>query len=419
MEAVCVCAATTNFRGAESRVEMRYRMAKTGSNIYKRKDGRYEGRIFVGKNCCRKSQYIYVYARTLKEVRQKMEEAREQKQPDEETPEEAGILMKRAAEEWLKTMKKRWKPTTSGMYQSIIGHYIIPILGNYMVTEIEKEILEEFVETIERYSKKGSLSGRYKRYICSIVCQILDYAVSTYQLDRKGLSMPEFRIGKKIAQLPPEQDLETLKQYLLSHLSEDTCLGIFVAMNTGIRIGELCALQWGDFDLEKGNLIIRRNLQRIRTDEEPDDGKHKGRTQVCIQMPKTTSSIRIIPLADDLTDILRACRKSPEKYLISGRKRAWSEVRTLQYRFSAILKKCQIRPFHFHLLRHAFASRCVELGCDIKGLSEILGHSSVQITMNIYVHSSMKQKKDMMNLVCRLPEQVEVRMVTGRFDQSS
>lgn len=83
-----------------------------------------------------------------------MEEAREQKQPDEETPEEAGILMKRAAEEWLKTMKKRWKPTTSGMYQSIIGHYIIPILGNYMVTEIEKEILEEFVETIERYSKK-------------------------------------------------------------------------------------------------------------------------------------------------------------------------------------------------------------------------------------------------------------------------
>lgn len=94
-------------------------------------------------------------------------------------------------------------------------------------------------------------------------------------------------------------------------------------------------------------------------------------------------------------------------------------MRTLQYRFSAILKKCQIRPFHFHLLRHAFASRCVELGCDIKGLSEILGHSSVQITMNIYVHSSMKQKKDMMNLVCRLPEQVEVRMVTGRFDQSS
>ena len=173
-------------------------------------------------------------------------------------------------------------------------------------------------------------------------------------------------------------------------------------MSTGIRIGELCALQWGDFDLERGNVIIRKNLQRIRNAELQNRAQKDevSKTQVCIQMPKTASSIRIIPLADGLTDLLRANRKSPEKYLIPGRKREWVDIRTLQYRFSAILKKCRIQPFHFHLLRHAFASRCVELGCNIKSLSEILGHSSVQITMNIYVHSSTKQKKDMMNLVC-------------------
>ena len=371
-------------------------MARTGNNIYKRKDGRYEGRILIGKNGCRKPKYIYVYARTLREVKQKMERVRKEGGAGKKGRKGQDILMQSAAEEWLRVMKKKWKPTTCGMYQSVVSHYIIPILGGYAVREIGKELLEEFAESLDSHSRRECLSNRYKRYICSIVCQILEYAVAAYRLEPRESVLPEFRIKKTAAQLPPEQDLIKLRQYLLSHLEEDTCLGILVAMNTGIRIGELCALKWGDFDLEKGNLIIQRNLQRIRT----DGGQETGRTRICVQMPKTTSSIRSIPLADGLTDILRACRKSPDKYLISGRKTEWSEVRTLQYRFLSILKKCQIRPFHFHLLRHAFASRCVELGCDVKGLSEILGHSSVQITMNIYVHSSAKQKKDMMNLVC-------------------
>lgn len=70
-----------------------------------------------------------------------------------------------------------------------------------------------------------------------------------------------------------------------------------------------------------------------------------SKTQVCIQMPKTASSIRIIPLADGLTDLLRAHRKSPEKYLIPGRKREWVDIRTLQYRFSSILKNAGFSPF--------------------------------------------------------------------------
>lgn len=375
-------------------------MARTGNNIYKRKDGRYEGRILVGRNSRRKPKYIYIYAKTLREVKRKMSEARidrldaEQGEPD--------ISVQTAAEEWVRTTKKKWKPTTLRMYQSIVSRYAIPILGGLSVLKITDETLAEFAESLDEYSDKKCLSDRYKKYICCLVRQIIRNAHNIRHLEQKILLIPEFQIQKKIIQLPPEQDLIRLKQYLLKNPEDDTCLGILVAMSTGIRIGELCALQWGDFDLERGNVIIRKNLQRIRNAELQNRAQKDevSKTQVCIQMPKTASSIRIIPLADGLTDLLRAHRKSPEKYLIPGRKREWVDIRTLQYRFSSILKKCRIQPFHFHLLRHAFASRCVELGCDIKGLSEILGHSSVQITMNIYVHSSTKQKKDMMNLVC-------------------
>lgn len=364
-------------------------MARTGSNIYKRKDGRYEGRILVGKNRCRKPKFIYVYARTLKEVRQKMDAARSVA-PTEKKTEEA-VFMRDAAEGWLEEKKEKWKPNTLSMYQIVVRNYIVPLLGDCRLADIDRETMETFAETLDSRSKSEKLSGRYKKYICSIAGQIMVYAGCVRP------ALPEFRANRKTVQLPLEQDIENLKQYLLAHLSEDTCVGILVAMHTGIRIGELCALRWEDFDLEKGCLTIRRNLQRVRKDAPPVGGT---KTQICIQMPKTLASIRVIPLSDGLIDVLKLCRRPAGSYLISGRKSAWVEVRTLQYRFTSILKKCRISPFRFHMLRHAFASRCVELGCDVKSLSEVLGHSNIQITMNIYVHSSVRQKKNMMNLVC-------------------
>lgn len=375
-------------------------MARTGNNIYKRKDGRYEGRILIGKNSRRKPKYIYVYARTLREVKRKMSETRAQERDtDSRMPE---LSVQTAAKGWLNRMKGKWKPTTLRMYQCITGRYIIPLLGELPALGMKREALEEFAEALDGHSRKKCLSDRYKKYIFGVVCQIVRYAAESCHREQKILPVPEFHVQKKIIQLPPERDLEKLKRYLLEHSDDDTCLGILVAMVTGVRIGELCALQWGDFDLERGSVMIRRNLQRIRN-EETQIGLTEStapKTCVCIQLPKTASSIRVIPLPDVLTELLRIHRRAPEKYLISGRKRDWVDIRTLQYRFSSILKKCRIPHFHFHLLRHAFASRCVELGCDMKSLSEILGHSSVQVTMNIYVHSSQKRKKDMMNLVC-------------------
>lgn len=383
-------------------------MAKAGSNIYRRKDGRYEGRVFMGRSVYQKPQYVYVYARTLREVKLKMKEIKKRMPVDKDV---LNIRMRDGAQEWLQQKQGEWKATTYGTYLRLVERYIIPILGNYKIRDINQKTLDIFSKEIVKQSENGHISEKYKRYICSVVCQIVEYESSIHHLDTRQPDLPDFRVQKKEPQLPAETDLAALETYLLHHLNDDTCLGILFAKCTGVRIGELCALQWKDIDLEKGVVIIRRNLQRVMNHEENEESEEaekteKAKTRVCLQEPKTMNSARVIPLADGLVEILKKYQREPEKYLISGQKKEWAEVRTVQYRFNSILKKCGIAPFRFHLLRHAFASRCVGQGCDIKTLSEVLGHSSVQVTMNIYVHSSMKQKKAMMNLACGIEKEV-------------
>lgn len=157
---------------------------------------------------------------------------------------------------------------------------------------------------------------------------------------------------------------------------------------------EVCALTWADIDLRDGVIHIRRNLQRVKA----DDGQ-KNNTEILLQTPKTGSSHRIIPIPPVLLPLLKKHCQKPDQYLISGRRKPWAEPRTLQYRFAKILKACGLEHFNFHMLRHAFATRCIAEGFDVKSLSEILGHSSVQITLNLYVHSSMKRKRQLMGQI--------------------
>ena len=154
---------------------------------------------------------------------------------------------------------------------------------------------------------------------------------------------------------------------------------------------EICALTWGDIDLEEGVIYVRRNLQRVKA----ADGQ-KNSTEILLQTPKTGTSLRAIPIPPVLRPLLEAQRRDGESYLIKGKRKLWAEPRTLQYRFAGILKKCGLDGFKFHMLRHAFATRCIARGFDVKSLSEILGHSSIQITLELYVHSNIQRKRQLM-----------------------
>ena len=159
-----------------------------------------------------------------------------------------------------------------------------------------------------------------------------------------------------------------------------------LSLFTGLRIGELCALKWADIDLMNRTNSVSKTIQRI---------KSHNCTQLVITEPKSISSVREIPIPDCILPLLKKFCSNADFYILSGTAKA-VEPRTMQYRFQSLLKKAKLPSIHFHALRHMFATNCVELGFDVKSLSEILGHSGVEITLNRYVHSSLERKKAFM-----------------------
>lgn len=366
-------------------------MPRRGVNIYKRKDGRWEGRIKKEETFGASRKYISVYGKTYTEVKNKMDTIKISQRKNTGRCE---CSLKDAVEIWLNDKQAYWKPTTYATYYQIVNKYIIPGLGNLHIDHIDEQQLEQFLADIRAKQKGKLLSNRYLHNICAVILKAISYNKKKYHYT---IDIPENPVainGKRQMILPGEKDMAVLEKFLIDHIYDSTCLGILIAFYTGIRIGEVCALTWKDVNLREELIYIRRNIQRVKT----GDGQ-KNNTQILLQTPKTNNSLRIIPIPPVLLSLLRKYQRSEEEYIIQGKKKPWTEPRTLQYRFAAILKKCGIENFNFHMLRHAFATRCIAEGFDVKSLSEILGHSSIQITLSLYVHSNLQRKKQLMQKI--------------------
>ena len=191
---------------------------------------------------------------------------------------------------------------------------------------------------------------------------------------------------KKQLDVLSSEERKKLEQYLLqTGLTID--LAILLCLFTGLRVGELCGLQWSDIDFENGTLSVKRTVQRIY---------RNGCSEVLIGSPKSRTSVRTIPVPSFLLTLLEKKKRQDFLYLITGKSKP-AEPRTMQYRFQKILKLCGIRKVPFHLLRHTYATDCIAHGFDAKTLSELLGHADASITLNRYVHSSMQMKQEYVN----------------------
>ena len=165
--------------------------------------------------------------------------------------------------------------------------------------------------------------------------------------------------------------------------------GIVLCLYTGLRIGELIALQWKDIDLQKGVLTVSRSC-------------HDKNGSIVFDEPKTVTSCRVIPLPKQLLPKLKNIKKnSNSDFVVSMGGNAVS-VRSYQRSFELLLKKLNITHRGFHSLRHTFATRALECGMDVKTLSEILGHKNPTVTLNRYVHSLLEHKAAMMNRLGKL-----------------
>ncbi len=353
-------------------------------NIYLRKDGRWEGRISIGRDENGKRRFKYFFARTRDETAEKMT-AFLTANAVEKPP--CALTFSQLTKEWFLCISCKVKESTLANYDMKTVKHLLPEFGDRHICSIKKEDIYAFI----RRKQQSGLSPRYVSDLLVLLKTIFKFAANTYAVADPAKSV---RIVRKKA--APILLLDTLQQdklysYLAAH-RDLTTLGIALSAGTGIRIGELCALQWGDIDFQKRTLTVRKTIQRIRC---RDGGR---RTKIIITSPKSDSSRREIPVPDFLLAMLRDFRSREEDFVLSGSEKP-VEPRTMQYRFGRILKNADLPSVHFHALRHIFASACVRLGFDVKALSELLGHSGVEITLNSYVHSSLEQKRKYMDLV--------------------
>lgn len=376
-------------------------MARHGENIYKRKDGRWEARVLKGYSETGKATYAYFYGRTYREAKDKIltslpfvnlnTTTKVEVKNEDETLKFENVLDK-----WLENSKIRLKESSYVKYFNLINKHIKPVLGQYLLSDITNATLNSFVAEKLKTGKldaSNGLSEKTVKDIMTLIKSVLRFAQDESLLSDVKINLKLPHEKKSDIRVLTKEEQSSLEKYLCSDIDESK-LGVLLCMYTGLRIGEICALKWCDISLSEKTLTVNRTMQRIQTLDENCPSK----TKITVTIPKSDCSLRIIPLPDCLTDKLKAFRPvSPAAYFLTGKSGRYIEPRTYQNRFKSYILNCGIENANFHSTRHTFATRCVEVGFEIKSLSEILGHANVNITLDRYVHPSFDLKRSNMN----------------------
>ncbi len=361
-------------------------MAKRGENIRKRKDGRWEARILTdtGKT---KSIYAQSYSQLKEKIRKPQTEPENQRE---------NILFKELSNKWLKESEIKNKQSTCAIYRGIIQRHILPYFGHMKANTIERNHINSF---IAQKAFQGKLEVKTIHDITRVLMQIIKYGENLGYIHNFIYDITTPKLNRKELTVLTPTEQEKLVNLIKQDINCEN-IGILLSLYAGLRLGEICALQWGDIDLNLGIISVTKTMQRISATDKTVDTK----TVIIIDTPKSQKSIRKIPipyfLLTELKKLSKGC--TDESYVLTSSKSRYTEPRTYQYKFKKYLKQSGIQDTNFHALRHTFATRAVEQNVDIKTLSEILGHSTVNFTLDRYVHPSFELKKQNMEklVVC-------------------
>ena len=367
-------------------------MSRKGENIYKRKDNRWEGRYLKGYDDDGKKKYGYIYGSSYAEAKERLQKAKIDKALGIANANKSRKRFGAFAIEWLQINKHKITESSYVRYLSIIEKHIFPRLGGMRPEVISTVDVTEFAEYL---SEELNLSSKTVRDILTILSSILKYAKKQI-----GVLMPDVEIiypkgTKKETRVLSLPEQERLIATLTNDMDEYK-FGILLALITGLRIGELCALRWKNINLDCGLIDVKSTVQRIRNTE--ISTIYNCSTKIVFSDPKSEKSVRIIPLTEYGC---RLCERffcgNKNAFVLTGEVDRCCEPRKMQYHFYKIVSEAGLSNVNFHALRHTFATRCVEVGFEIKSLSEVLGHSSPKITLERYVHSSIELKRDNMS----------------------
>lgn len=356
-------------------------MARRGENIYKRKDGRYEGRYIIGKTLDGKTRFGYVYARQYGEVRALLACKKAQK------VRRAGVKLcghgqyGEWVQHWLETQVQYGvRPSTYACYQTIFRKHLLPTLGHLQLTQIVYEDIRHLADTMIQ----NALSPSTRQSIMRFVRSSLKAAVDAGLIERNPCAGMRPERCKREQRVLTRQEQRKIEQAALGAEDYSTLLGLYL----GLRVGEVSGLRWEDIDWQERTLTVSRTVQRSV------GVGFAVKTQVIIGSPKSLAAQRTLPIPEFLFALLQAqYRKADASGYIFGATHRGIEPRTLQRQFARLLSRTGLQRVHFHTLRHTFATRLLELGIDLKTVSLLLGHSSPRITLEYYAHSTLEQQR--------------------------
>ncbi len=355
-------------------------MSRRGENIFKRKDGLWEARYVKGIDEFGKKKYGSVYDRSYSDVKNKRAEIEGKILNLSSVPTtKRNMTLNRLVEEWLYINKDRVKPSTYQKYTTFYVNHIKTQIGKYQVIYITPIVVKQFTNTMTR----KELSASTINDVLVFINTCLKYGSRQYALPK--VEMTYIKTQTKEMRVLSIEEQRKLTNYLL-HDTDIYKLGVLLALYTGMRIGELCALKWGD--LKNNTITINKTIQRLKVAD---------KTELVVGEPKSHSSNRVIPIPIFLIDLIEPFRQKDEDNFLSREGHPIVEPRVMQYQIKKQIKECNIADASFHSLRHSYASRCLEFQIDIKTISTVLGHNSIQLTADKYIHSSMEQKQIAVN----------------------
>ncbi|MGM0175363.1 tyrosine-type recombinase/integrase [Enterococcus sp. DIV0800] len=358
-------------------------MSRRGENIYKRKDGRWEGRYPIGNKIDGKIRYRSIYGKTYQEVKIKLYPLKIESASKMLSKGKCATPFYKWAFYWLDSIKGDIKPSTYASYRYKLEHYIFPYIGEIALNQLEYDTLRSLVEEWKKKYKPSSIHV-YFQLLKGCLAAAVKKSLVTLNPCRE-IILPKRKKSKIHALKKQEQKkLENAARTV----SGQKGLPLLISLQAGLRIGEIAGLKWENIDFDNKTITVEQTYQRISIFKKRDK-----KTSLVYQEAKTEASKRVVPMTNELFLKLKEKRKNSQYEFVFTSGSRPCEPRLLTYHFQNIVKKAGLFSIHFHQLRHTFATRCLEKNHDIASISRLLGHASTRMTLDVYTDSLMEQRK--------------------------
>ncbi|GCF93877.1 site-specific integrase [Enterococcus florum] len=355
---------------------------RKGENIYKRKDGRWEGRYFKGRHANGRIKYGYIYGKSYQEVRKKLYEYKLMYQQILDANGDPYLTFQEWNLRWLSEKQLEIKPSTYSSYQYKFHKYVNPIIGHISLNELREKHGDELLKSMQENNlNASSINNIFRLTIKCFQAAKRENKLPINPFDQ--VKLPKIKREKVRALTKKEQRM--LEQAALSEKKEGR-LPVFLSLYAGLRIGEISALRWENIDFEENLIRVDSTYQRI------PGNKAGEKTQLIYASSKTRSSERHIPFGNKLKQMLLEHKKYIQGEFVFAKNGHPFEPRLITYYFHKIRKRAQLPHIHFHQLRHTFATRCLETNGDIPSVSALLGHASTQMTLDTYADAMLEQR---------------------------